>query len=46
MAAGNTVANFIGILGLSAAAVILLIMGLGFLAWLYAIRYFKELREK
>lgn len=46
MAAGNTVAKVVCILGLSAAVVILFILGLGFLAWIYVIRYFKELEEK
>ncbi len=46
MAAGSTVAKVVCIPGLSAAVVILFIRGLGFLAWIYVIRYFKELEEK
>lgn len=45
MAAGNTVAKIVCILGVSAAVVILLISGLGFLAWIYGIRYLEKLEE-
>lgn len=46
MAAGTAVAKIVCILGLSAAVVILLLSVMGFLVWIYGIRYFEKLEEE